>query len=79
MIKWAFVPSSDSGELLRGKVVSMESRWMLNCFCNIYRDLVIGDLEHPWYLDCGRCTTPPYLLVINFTTPWYIWPNGIGQ
>ena len=46
--------SSNSGDLLRGKVVSMESRWMLKCFVNVYRDIVVGDLEHAWYFNCGR-------------------------
>ena len=26
--------------------------------------------------NCGRCSTPPYLLAINFTIPWYIWFDG---
>ena len=25
------------------------------------------------------CEAPPYLLAINFTIPWYIWPNGHGS
>ena len=26
----------------------------------MYRDLVVDDLEHAWYFNCGRCSTPPY-------------------
>ena len=45
-LKWSLYHSFNSGELLRGKVVSMEFGWMLKCFFSLYRDLVIGDLEH---------------------------------
>ena len=37
---------------------------------------MVGHLEHIWYFNCGRCSTPPHLLVRNFTITWYIWPNG---
>ena len=37
---------------------------------------MVGDLEHVWYFNYGRSSTPPHLLVINFTIPWYIWSNG---
>ena len=57
----------------------MQSIWMLMCFFSMCRVLMVGDLEHTWYFNCGRCTIPPYLLVINFTIPWYIWPNGLGS
>ena len=35
---------------------------MLECFFSMYKDLVVGDLEHAWYFNCGRCSTPLYLL-----------------
>ena len=38
-------------------------------FC-MYRDLVVGDLEHSWYFNCGMCSTPPYSLAINFIILW---------
>ena len=28
-------------------------------FFSIYRDLVVGDLEHVWYFNRGRCSTSP--------------------
>ena len=40
---------------------------------------MVGDPEHIWYINCGRYSTPPYLLAINFTIPWYIWPSGLGS
>ena len=42
---------------------------MLKCFFSMYRDLVVDDLEHVWYFNRGRCSTPPYLLAIDFTIP----------
>ena len=45
-------------------------------FFSMYKNLVVGDIEHAWYLKCGRCSTPLYLSTINFIIPWYIWPNG---
>ena len=48
----------------------MDGQVVFSC---MYRDIVVGDLEHVWYLNCGRCSTPPYLLAINFTIPWYTW------
>ena len=41
----------------------------------MYRDLVVGDLEHVLYFNCGRCSTPPHLFLIDFIIPWCIWPN----
>ena len=26
----------------------------------MHGDLVVGDLEHTWYFNCGRCSTLPY-------------------
>ena len=60
-------------------VLPMESRWMLKCLFSMYMNLVVGDLAHAWYFDCGRCSTPPYLLAINFTIPRYIWRTGHGS
>ena len=44
--------------------MSMESRWMLKCFLTMYKDVVVGNLEHIWYFHCGRCLAPPYSLSI---------------
>jgi hypothetical protein len=46
-------------------------------FLNVimYEDLVVGDLEHTCFFNCGRCS----LLAINFTIPWYIWSSGFGS
>ena len=43
-------------------------------FLSMYRDVVVGDLEHAWYLNCGWCSTPSHLLAINFTMSRYVWP-----
>lgn len=56
----------------------MEFRWMLKYFLSICMDPMVIDLGHPWYFSCGRCLAPPYLLAINSTIPWYVWPNGFG-
>ena len=45
---------------------------MLKCYFSMYRDLMVGDLEHVWFFNCGWCLTPPFLLAVNFTIPWYI-------
>ena len=43
---------------------------MFKYYFSMYRHLVVGDLEHAWYFDCGSGSTPPYLLAANFTIPW---------
>ena len=42
---------------------------MLKCFFSMYGYLVVSDMEHIWYFNHGRCSTPPYLLAIDFTIP----------
>lgn len=38
-------------------------------FFKMYRDLVVGDLEHVLYFNCGRCSTPTHLFLIDFIIP----------
>lgn len=32
--------------------------------------MVVGNLEHVWYLSRGRCSAPLYLVTISSTRPW---------
>jgi hypothetical protein len=48
-------------------------------FLNMYRDMMVADLEHDWYFNCGRCSTPSYLVAIIVIILWYIWPNRFGS
>ena len=32
--------------------------------------MIVGNLEHARYLSRGKCSAPPYLVTINFTSPW---------
>ena len=40
---------------------------------------MVDDLEHNWYFNCGRCSTPPYLVAIIVIIPWHIWRNWFGS
>lgn len=59
----------------------MEYRWMSKCFFSMYRDVVVGDSEHAYYSDCGRCVTIQlhhiYWLLISLFLGLY-GPMGLG-
>lgn len=59
----------------------MEYRWMSKCFFSMYRDVVVGDSEHAYYSDCGRCATIQlhhiYWLLISLLLGLY-GPMGLG-
>lgn len=41
-------------------------------FFSMNEVLAVGEVTHAWGLRCGRCSTLPYLLAMNFIRPWYI-------
>lgn len=50
----------------------------LEVFLRINMNMTKGDLVHAWALS-GRCSAPPYLVIMNLINPWYIWPSGHGS
>lgn len=56
--------------------MSIESMCIIKCFLRLKKVMVDCDLMHAWELRSSRFLAPPYSRIMNFTSPWYIWPSG---
>ena len=53
--------------------------WLSNIFSSRKRVLVVGDLEHVWYVSFGRPREPPSLVTIHLVSHWYTLPCVLGS